>query len=62
MNYAIIDENNLVVNVALWDGETPWDPGPGLYIEAIPEGSSAWIGWSYEDGNFIPPVEPEPEI
>jgi hypothetical protein len=61
MNYAIIDDsNNLVINVAVWDGTTPWDPGAGLYAVLIPEGSQAGIGWTYEDGEFIPPEPPGP--
>ena len=26
MNYAIVDANNLVTNVILWDGEPSWKP------------------------------------
>lgn len=29
--YAIINtETNIVVNVSVWDGETPWSPGQGF--------------------------------
>ena len=56
MNYAILNSANTVVNVIEWDGETPWHP-PADHI-AIPliEGG---IGWTFADGQFIPPAEPE---
>lgn len=28
--YAIVDKDGNVVNVSLWDGKTPWQPGEGL--------------------------------
>ena len=56
-NYAVI-ENNAVVNTVVWDGETPIEIGE---LVEIPEGVAASIGWSYVDGQFIEPVQPEPE-
>jgi hypothetical protein len=46
-----------VVNVSLWDGETPYNPSQEL-IE-IPEGSHAGIGWDYANGDFTD-NRPEP--
>jgi hypothetical protein len=47
-------ENDLVINVLV---VTDIDFIPNL-VE-IPDGSSAGIGWSYIDGEFIAPVVPE---
>ncbi len=30
MYHAVINENNKVVNIVLWDGKALWHPGPGL--------------------------------
>lgn len=48
-----------VVNVSLWDGETPWTPA-GEVVE-IPEGVAAGPGWDYVSGVFADnrPVEDE---
>jgi hypothetical protein len=47
-----------VINVSLWDGETPWTPAEE--VVEIPEGITAGIDWDYVDGEFIdnrPPAE-----
>ena len=59
-NYAIIDSTNTVINVVVWDGESPWTPSQDCIVVAIPEDSSAGIGWTYVDGEFIAPPRPEP--
>jgi hypothetical protein len=50
-----------VVNVSLWDGETPWKPAEE--VVEIPEGVTAGIDWDYVDGEFVDnrPVEEEVE-
>lgn len=55
MRYAVI-ESEIVVNVAVWDGSSPWSPGEGLIAVRSDE---AGIGWSYdpETGAFSAPVE-----
>lgn len=35
MRYVVLDDADEVVNVVLWDGETPWEPGEDL--RAVPE-------------------------
>ena len=32
MNYAVVDENGLVVNVIAWDGVSEYNPGVGLTV------------------------------
>jgi hypothetical protein len=48
-----------VVNVSIWDGETPYTPDEEL-VE-IPEGTTAGIDWDYIDGEFVD-NRPIPEI
>ncbi|QJC78905.1 tail fiber assembly protein [Pseudomonas umsongensis] len=55
--YALIElSTELVVNVAIWDGETEWAPEEGVI--AI-QSDSAQIGHSYVKGEFIAPPAPE---
>ena len=57
MEYAVINsETNIVENVILWDGVSPWAPPAGCYAEPIGD-SGAGIGWSYINGQFVPPAE-----
>jgi hypothetical protein len=56
MNYAIIDETGLVVNVVLWDGKTPWVPPAGYIALPLLEAS---IGWTFANGQFIAPSDTE---
>jgi len=30
--YAVINADNIVVNVIIWDGETKWSPPAGHYV------------------------------
>jgi hypothetical protein len=57
MNYAIIDNTGLVVNVILWDGESEWQPPEGYQAVELTDG--AGIGWTYADGVFTPPAIPD---
>jgi hypothetical protein len=60
--YAVIDTTTTVINIVIWDGQPPWEPGDGQIAVVIPENSSAGIGWTYVDGGFIAPPEPEPDL
>jgi len=53
-NYAIIDSTNIVINVCLWDGVTPWQPPEGCIAV---QSDTAQIGWIYDPstGTFTPP-------
>jgi hypothetical protein len=58
MRWAII-ENGVVVNVAVWDGEAPWEIAEGqTAVEDIDGVASPGI--LYEDGAFVLPDPPEP--
>lgn len=54
MDYAIVDETGLVVNVTVWDGISPWEPPAGHAAVPLTEGG---IGWTFVDGTFLPPQE-----
>ena len=65
-NFAWINtDNNLVENVIYYDGETPLVlPDNIILVEYPTEGiqgtwSSLSPGWSYIDGQFVEPPQPE---
>jgi hypothetical protein len=39
-----------VVNVSVWDGETPWTPVEEI-VEIV-EGTTAGVGWDYDGKTF----------
>lgn len=57
-NYAIIDSNNVVVNIVVWDGNTDtWSAAPDIAV-LIPEFTAVCIGWKYDPQGpnlFVPP-------
>lgn len=63
--YALIDtRSNLVANVIVWNGITPYTPPPYHVTRLIRPGEVVGPGWDYDPVNdtFIaPPPEPEPE-
>ena len=58
--YAHVNPNGLVVNCSLWDGVTEYDAGEGITLVNVGD-VSCGPGWSYVDGEFIAPPEPEEE-
>ena len=52
-SYALI-VNGIVVNKALWDGVTDWNPECDDLVNV--DGIQMDIGWTYVDGQFLPPV------
>lgn len=51
-------ETGLVENAIVYDGEADYTPPEGLAL--VERGDSgAWIGWTYTDGQFTPPPDPE---
>ena len=59
MRYAQI-KDNLVINVIVWDGKTPYDPGEGITLVKCPD--TVGGGFTYDGKKFTAPapVEPEP--
>ena len=56
--FEYIIETGLIINAIVWDGEEPYSPGDGIALVPVGD-SNAWIGWTYDGENFIPPEEPE---
>lgn len=60
MKWAIIDTQNIVTNIIVWDGMSPYDPGEGNTLIKINDGVYCAIGWIYDPATqtFSPPAEP----
>lgn len=58
MRYAIVDDiTKVVLNIAKWDGITPWKPPIGTTAVNV-DGVLCDIGWIEQpDGSFISPTE-----
>lgn len=56
----VLAESGLVVSVIVWDGRPGYNPGD-QYI--LIQSDTARIGWTYRDGEFVPPpvIPPTPE-
>ncbi len=56
-NYAYI-ENGVVTNVIVWDGVTPYNPGPTVTLVLLPTDSPVTMGCLYDaaTGFTAPPV------
>jgi hypothetical protein len=54
-------ENGVVTTVSNWDGETPFDPGPGITMVLADGEVDAQTGATYDGAfHFVPPTPPEP--
>lgn len=53
--YAVIDQNNLVTNVIMWDGVTQWQPPAGYVVKETQE---AAIGDIWMEGlqDYVRPL------
>lgn len=56
--FVIIDANNKIVNVCVWDGVTPWTPPAGA--TAVPDVTGVDQTWTYDGKTFTPPLQPDP--
>ncbi len=59
-NYAYV-ENGVVTNVIVWDGVTPYNPGPTVTLVLLPADSPVTMGWLYDAGTntfSAPPDQP----
>lgn len=52
--YVVINQDGIVLNVAEWDGETPW-PQPNTVTVLPDDGTSAFIGLPYGEAPPTPP-------
>ncbi|MEH0703175.1 hypothetical protein GVI60_13270 [Citrobacter freundii] len=51
--YAVVN-NGVVVNIAVWDGESEWKPTDGIAVLAE---DGVGIGWLYDGEKFIKPED-----
>jgi hypothetical protein len=57
-NYLLIDVNNVVQNVIVYDGVSEYTPPDGLELAAAPDDIFVGIGHVRQpDGTFIAPVQ-----
>lgn len=64
-NYALYNlTDGLIINTIVLDDNSEYTPNDGLGIVEMPEIAGAWSmcsqGWSYIDGQFIEPPQPNP--
>ncbi|ANR79980.1 hypothetical protein BBB57_18035 [Kosakonia sacchari] len=52
--FAVVDATGNVVNMVMWDGETPFIPGDGFTL--VKAGEGFIIGGRIENDKFIAPV------
>jgi len=50
--YALINSDNKVVNIIIWDGVSFYNPGQGLQLIEILEGTVVDIGYIYDGRTF----------
>jgi hypothetical protein len=67
-SYAYINKNSsLIENIIVCDDENPYAPPDGIELVEIPtegvrgEWSSLGIGWTYQNGVFVEPTNPDPD-
>lgn len=48
MYHCVINEDNKVINIVMWDGKSLWHPGPGLRTVFCPDKSGS-IGDTYDE-------------
>ena len=48
-------QNNVVQNIAIWDGISLWKPQNYILVD-ITNQPSVDIGWSYDGTSFSPPI------
>jgi hypothetical protein len=57
MIYAVVS-NSAVVNLIEYDGQSPFDPGPGCALVAVPDDLRVSTGWTYDGSAFHAPTQP----
>lgn len=58
MRHAVLSETNVVVNLVMWDGVSPYNPGDGLRLVPALDVLFIDIGWTWDGINDPqPPAE-----
>lgn len=60
MNYALISGAGRVLNTIVLEDLAVYTPPSGQHLVPIEDGVTASIGWKYEDGTFVAPLQPAP--
>lgn len=55
--YAIVNNDGIVVNTIIWDGESKWDKPEGMNTVLYEGNGPCVIGGTYLNGVFSPPAE-----
>jgi hypothetical protein len=58
--YLELNSDGLVINIIVWDGESPYNP-EGHTLMLCDDYPSASFGWIFDGDNWIAPPEPEVE-
>lgn len=54
--YALVDASGNIDNVVIWDGQAAYEPPADVTAVVVPPGETAFIGGSYTNAVFSPPV------
>lgn len=55
--YAVVNQENTVENIILWDEVSQWEPPEGRSLVKVEE-AVCDIGWKHENGVFTNPNPP----
>jgi hypothetical protein len=56
VRYALVETaSDKIVNMIVWDGESPWSPPEGHTVHLYPFGD-AQVGWTWNNGTPTPPA------
>jgi len=55
--YAVIDSNNVVVGVVIWDGKAQWSPPEGLKVVLGSNRSEVGYLYNPQDDSFSAPKQ-----
>lgn len=57
MRYALVNADNIIVALIVWDGVQPYQPGDGLRLERMDENIFCDSGWIWTLNGPQPPAE-----
>lgn len=57
MSKYLVIQNESIINVIEWDGESDWTPPEDCIVE--PSTGDEWLGWTRVGGVWIAPSLPE---
>lgn len=57
MRYTVINEQNEIVNIIIYDGISVYDPGVGLRLFPVSDDTFVDVGWIWTVNGPQPPPE-----